>query len=155
MDVPSLPPAGGSGDDLQALADGADSRSLVFLFDENSSPRLASALQEVGESVTHVNQAGLRGSPDELVLRHAGERGWFVISRDHRILRRPWERRVLTDFNMGAFFLNENLRSMCEMVQAVVRNWPEIKRIARTQKRPFIYSINQTSVKAIRRSRPD
>lgn len=130
----------------------ATERSVVFLFDENSPQRLARALrQELGENAYHVYDALHPGMPDEVVLRHAGERGWCVLSRDHRILRRPHERAVLSEMGMGAFFLKETITDFCHIVRTVIRHWPEMKRVARSCERPFIYLVGENGVKPMRR----
>jgi hypothetical protein len=129
-------------------------QELVFLFDENMPQRLANALRGLGERCFHVYdpEIALRGAPDEIVLRHAGERRWLVVGRDHGILQRPHERAVLSELGMGAFFLNQTLdKSLCSITQAVVRNWPQMKRLGASQARPFLYLVRATSVSAIRR----
>jgi hypothetical protein len=125
---------------------------VVFLFDENSPQRLARSLrEELGENAYHVYDVLRPGTPDEMVLRHAGERGWCVLSRDHRILRRPHERSVLSELGMGAFFLKETITDFCLIVRTVIRHWPEMKRIARTRERPFIYIVGENGVRPMRR----
>jgi hypothetical protein len=126
----------------------ATESSVVFLFDENSPRRLARALREnLGENAYHVYDVLHPSAPDEMVLRHAGERGWCMISWDRRILRRPHERAVLTDMGMGAFFVKETITDFCRIVRTVIRHWPEMKRIARTQARQFIYLVTENGVK--------
>lgn len=116
--------------------------------------RLANALRGLGESAFHVYdpEINLGGAPDEIVLRHAGERGWFLVGRDNNILHKPHERAVLREFNMGAFFLNPTLdMSLCGITQAIFRNWPEMKRLGATQRLPFLYTVRATSIAALRK----
>lgn len=129
-------------------------RKLIFLFDENMPKRLANALRGLGESAFHVydDEVNLGGASDEMVLDHAGQRGWFIIGKDNNILHRPHERAVLRKHQMGAFFLKRTLdTSLCSITQAVIRNWTSIKREAAIQPRPFLREIRATSLAPIRR----
>ena len=129
-------------------------RKLVFLFDENMPPRLAHALRELGESCFHVTDPEIRlgGAPDEIVLRYAGERGWLFVGRDHNILHLAHERAALRESAVGAYFLNQTLnKSLCTITRAIFRNWPEMKRLAKSQEKPFLYLIRETSVRPLRK----
>lgn len=120
--------------------------SVVFLFDENSPHRLVRSLRELGEAAYHVYDVGLKQAPDEMVLRYAGEREWCIVSSDRRILHRPHERAVLAQFSVGAFFLNDTIVGTCKIARTTYRHWPEMKRIARSELRPFVYLIRETTV---------
>lgn len=125
---------------------------LTFFFDENMPRRLADALrEELGENATHLYDHFDRdGVLDAEVLKHVGERGWLLVSRDRRILRRAHERAVMETMGIGAFFLNDSLDDFCSIVRAVVRNWPEMKRVARTRPRPFAFLVRERSVAPLR-----
>ena len=124
--------------------------SITFLFDANLSPRLSGALQLLGESAVHVQDVLRRGVPDEVWLEYAGERGWCTVSQDRRILKRPHERAALTKFGVGAFFLVETHQSFCDTVQTLIKNWPEMKRIAATPDRPFVREVRRRGIKPLR-----
>jgi hypothetical protein len=130
----------------------AESR-VTFLFDENASVHVAHALRELGQDAVHPYDLGLAGQPDEVVLGYAGERGWCVVSSDVRVLHRAHERALLTEHRMGAFFLNDTIRGLCTLSRTIFRHWPEMKRIAGAQPRPFLYLVQETSVTAMRRKR--
>lgn len=123
---------------------------MTFLFDNDLSPTLPEALAILGEKTYHVRTVLGPRTPDEAWLHYAGEREWCVITQDHRILKRPHERAALSTFGVGAFFLAKAITGHCSIVQTMIRNWPEIKRIARITPRPFIVSINRTSVRPLR-----
>lgn len=67
------------------------------------------------------------------------------------ILRRPHERAVLAEYRTGAFFLKPSLDDFCKIVRAVVRHWPEMKRIARGEESPFLYLVRESSVVPLRK----
>jgi PIN like domain len=131
------------------VADGG----VVFLFDENSPHRLVRSLRELGEAAFHVYDVGLKQAPDEMVLRYAGEREWCVVSSDRNILHRPHERAVLKQFSIGAFFLNDAIAGTCKIARTVYRHWPEMKRIARSEPKPFLYLVRETTISRIRRKK--
>lgn len=126
--------------------------SVTFLFDANLPGGLAEALHVLGESAQHVNSIFAPGTPDETWIQHAGERDWCIISRDVNIKRKPHELAALRKFSVGAFFLLPGKRSpgLCQMIQTVIRHWPELKRIARSEQRPFQYQIGPRSVTRMR-----
>jgi PIN like domain len=126
---------------------------VVFLFDENAPWRLVRSLRELGQAAWHVNDVGLRGAPDQEMLRYAGERGWAVVGSDRQILHRPHERAVLREMNMGAFFFNDTISGLCKISRTVYRHWPEMKRLAGTLDRPYLNLIRETTITPIRRKR--
>lgn len=126
--------------------------SVVVLFDENTPHRLARALrEELGENAYHVYDVLHPGAPDEMVFRHAGERGWCVLGSDRMILKRPHERAVISELGMGAFFLNDTIQGSCKIITTVIRHWSEMKRIASSQPKPFLYLLRETTVTPLRR----
>lgn len=126
---------------------------VVFLFDESSPHRLVRSLRELGEAAYHVYDVGLKQAPDEMVLRYAGERGWCIVSSDRNILHRPHERAVLAEFSIGAFFLNDTIAGTCKIARTIYRHWPEMKRIAQGESKPFLYLIREKTVSRIRRKK--
>lgn len=130
----------------------AANSGVTFFFDENMPRRLAEALHDdFGESATHLyHHFGRDGILDPAVLRYAGERGWVLISRDRKILRRPHERAVLQEMGIAAFFLNDSLNDFCSIVRAIIHNWPEIKRHAQTRERPFAFLVRERGIVRLR-----
>lgn len=121
---------------------------LTFFLDENMPRRLADALREqLGENVTHLyDHFGPNGALDPDVLRFVGERGWFLVSRDRKMMRRPHEREVIQRMGIGAFFLKDSLNDFCSIVRALVHNWPEMKRYARSRERPFALLLRERGI---------
>lgn len=126
---------------------------VVFLFDENSPHRLVRSLRELGEAAFHVYDVGLKQAPDEMVLRYAGERDWCIVSSDRSILHNPHERAVLTQLSIGAFFLNETIAGTCKIARTIYRHWPEMKRIAVSEPKPFLHLIRETTLSRMRRKK--
>jgi PIN like domain len=126
----------------------AASGGVTFFFDENMPRRLAEALsQQLGEGATHLyHHFGPEGVLDPDVLQFVGERGWYLVSRDRKIMRRPHEREVIERMGIGAFFLKDSLNDFCSIVRAVTHNWPEMKRYARTRERPFALLLRERGI---------
>lgn len=76
----------------------------------------------------------------------------MIISRDVNITRKHHEAAALHEFGVGAFFLLPGKRSprLCHIIQTVVKHWPEIKRIAHSERRPFQFQIGERSVRPLR-----
>jgi len=123
---------------------------VVFLFDENFPRRVVNALFHLGEQAHHVHEFMPPGTPDEIVLRYAGEREWCVVTRDRNILKKAQERAVITELGMGAFFLQAGIDLLFDIAQAFVANYPEMKRVAEREKRPFIYLVKRRSIQRLR-----
>lgn len=56
---------------------------MRFHLDENISWRVAVRAQRLGLDVTSTREAGLNGASDEQQLRHAGQNGRCLVSRDY------------------------------------------------------------------------
>jgi|SRR5215213_783735 len=128
-----------------------EKRSVGFLFDANLPAGLAEALRVLGEPARHVSEIFAPATPDETWIRHAGERGWCVISRDVNITRRSYERAALHESKVGAFFLLPGKRSprLCQIIQTVIKHWPELKRLAAHERRPFQFQIGESRVRRL------
>jgi hypothetical protein len=127
-------------------------RRVGFLFDAHLPPGLVDALNALDEPVEHVNKLFPPATADETWIRYAGEREMCVVSRDVNITRRPHEQQALREAAVGAFFLLPGKRSprVCQIVQTVIRHWPELKRIARSERRPFQFQIGERRVSRLR-----
>lgn len=127
-------------------------RRVSFLFDAHLPPGLVDALNALGEPVEHVNKLFPPATADETWIRYAGERELCIVSRDVRITHRPHEQTALREAAVGAFFLLPGKRSprLCQIIQTIIRHWPELKRIARVEERPFQYQIGERSVRRMR-----
>lgn len=55
---------------------------MRFLVDENLSPKIVSLLDSRFPGTVHVSAAGLAGSGDEMIWRHARNNGFVVLSKD-------------------------------------------------------------------------
>lgn len=92
---------------------------------------LARALRLLNQPVTHVRDIEGLGpaAPDDLILNHAGSRGYFMVTKDRQILRTPAFRAIITEEDIGAFFLHvgktKQLRAW-EEAKLMVKAWDNI-----------------------------
>jgi hypothetical protein len=79
---------------------------MRFFFDNNLGKQLSEGLKAFGEDTCHLQDHFNPDTSDDEWLKFIGEKGWFLISVDKRIRRRPIERQALIDYQVGAFFLS-------------------------------------------------
>lgn len=109
---------------------------MRFFADNNISPAIAGALHALGTYDDHVVHHAKdfsgrfeRSAPDEVWLAElANEGDWVILSGDHRITKRPHQRRVWLDSGLTAFFLATGWMTAGFHQQAwrLVRWWPQI-----------------------------
>lgn len=115
---------------------------LTFFLDESlDSASIAVALRDAGASVERLTEHFQRGTPDETWLKHAGERGWIVLTRDKRIRYRQLERLALQAANVRAFVFTGGNVTVKDTAAILVHALPRMTRIARSDPGPFIYHL--------------
>lgn len=116
---------------------------IPLLFDENLPPKIASALQALGEcEARHVVDYLPRGTPDEEVFEFAASRGWFLVTQDARIARNPHQRAAMMQAGIGTFILTGRAnRTVVEMMAFILDRLPPILEAAERSTPPFIYGI--------------
>lgn len=114
-----------------------------LVLDENLPPRLAKALDALGEDVVHLRDIAPEGTPDKEWIELLGREGWVFLSSDRRIRRREIERAALGAHRVGAFFIKSHKLRYCQMVQLVIRRWPELKRAAKSRSPPYALLVPQ------------
>lgn len=86
----------------------------------------------------------LSDAKDEEWLSKAGKHGWVVLTMDDKIRYRPLERMALMGAGVAAFiFTSRNIKAS-ETASILIRCQPEIKRIIKKTKRPFIARITRS-----------
>lgn len=114
---------------------------MSFFLDENLPKQLAAGMKAFGEDVAHTTEQWPAGTKDVELLEAIGGLNGFLITRDRRIRFNPAERQALKANGVGAFFLGGKDLNFCKMVQVLVKSWPEIKRHAAKEQRPFAFRL--------------
>ena len=112
-----------------------------FLFDNSMSPRLARGMCVFGESAGHLSDFFPPDTLDVVWLEQAGRQGVAVVTRDLKFASRPIERETLRIYKVGAFYLGGKNLLHWQMVQQIVRDWPEMRRLAKETPTPFAYIL--------------
>ena len=115
---------------------------MTFLFDEQLPEAIVQALGKTDQPARHVITEGLRGSSDEELFAYAGPRGWFFISANTEILRKPQQRAAMLEQRLGAFFFTGRAhRSYFDWLELIVRRWKDIVRFAEAHAPPFVAQV--------------
>jgi len=114
---------------------------MRFFFDNNLSAKLAHGMREFGEDVVHLTDHFPQNAVDSEWLPFVGEHALVLVTRDEKIRWKPAELRAVKNFKVGAFFLGGKKLDRCQLIQQIVRNWPRMKEIARSERRPFAIRI--------------
>jgi hypothetical protein len=115
---------------------------LTFVFDEDVPPGVVDALKAGSQAALHVTEICERGTQDEEVFRTLGAVGWYLVTADLAIARKPQLRAALVQAGIGAFFfVGRADRNVFEWIQLVVKRWPHILEYASQHERPFLCSV--------------
>ena len=114
---------------------------MRFFVDNNLGENLARGMKGFGEDVVHLKEFFAPDTDDPVWLARIGAEGWFLITRDLRVRKRPGELQAIKQHQVGAFFLGGKNRTRCELIQQIVRNWPRLKDLAAGKNPPFAYRI--------------
>ncbi|MCA1906641.1 MAG: DUF5615 family PIN-like protein [Desulfarculus sp.] len=111
---------------------------MTFFFDNNFDPKFVRGLKLFRQDVMHLQDKFPAGAPDKEWLKFVGENGLLLITQDQRLLVNIAEYQAFIKYKVGAFILpqGEAINS-CKIIQAIIKNWPEIKRQAQKHKPPF------------------
>jgi predicted nuclease of predicted toxin-antitoxin system len=116
----------------------------VFFLDQSlGKKRVAIALRNAGATVHLHDDYFPPDAKDEEGLSVVGERGWVVLTKDHRIRYRNIERAALTAAKVAAFILTSGDLQGGEMAQIFVRALPGIVRFMKKHRPPFIARVSR------------
>lgn len=123
---------------------------MRFFIDNNLSVNLARGMRAFGEDVDHLQDHFPDDCPDTEWLKYIGDNDYFLITRDDAIRRKPAELSAFKRYGVGAFFLGGKNRTVWQLVQQIVRNWPRIHEYAGRTRRPFAFRVPPSGAKFIR-----
>jgi hypothetical protein len=120
---------------------------MKFIFDANESAYLPKGLRGFGEDAHHITEFLPEGSPDREILKFVGENGYFLITRDRKIRRRPIELKALKMYGVGAFFLYGTHLDRWQRIRQVIKCWERIIEFAKKTRTPFAFTISSAGKK--------
>jgi predicted nuclease of predicted toxin-antitoxin system len=120
---------------------------MTFFVDHNLSPHLASGMRAFQEEIIHLSERFPTDAKDPDWLPVIAREGLILITRDDHIRWKPAELGALRKSGVGAFFLGGKNRSRCDLIQQIVRNWPRMKELASSTRRPFAFRVPPVGTK--------
>ena len=119
-------------------------KPAVFFLDRSLGKRkIAAALRQAGVEVQVHDDHFAPDERDEDWLREVGERGWIVLTKDHRIRYRELESTAILKARACAFVLTGGNLQGEEMGQIFVKALPAIKRFMLRHPPPFIAKVTR------------
>jgi len=104
------------------------------LFDNNLSPKLAKTLSYLegndGIVVEHIKEKFSSDTPDiEWINKLAKEGGWFVITEDTQIRKKPHERKAWQESHIPIVFLSKLWvkQNFWDIAWRLIKYWPYLK----------------------------
>lgn len=116
---------------------------MFFLDETNSGRALLEAFVSAGFEavrIVDIDELG-RGCPDVVWLPFVGERGWLVVTGDHRMSRNPLELRALADGGVRMFCLPSRMRGS-ELAELCRRRAGAMERFAVGNPAPFVARVD-------------
>ena len=118
---------------------------MRFLLDNNLSPRLAAALNELSnDEVAHLRRKFQPNTPDVEWITALGEEGdWTIVSGDLRISKNKVEVDAWLESGCTAFFLEKGWANLVfwEKAHRLIKYWPMITTTANTIAGPIGYRV--------------
>jgi hypothetical protein len=107
---------------------------MKCLFDNNMPSKLAKTLNylegDEGISVLHLKEKFPPDTPDiGWIEKLTKEGGWFVITQDNQIRKKPHERKAWQESHIPIVFLPKTWikYTLWEMAWRLIKYWPELK----------------------------
>lgn len=128
--------------------------------DENFSPYLAEGFdvfqkhlnsnERIQFEVLSIKKVFGKGAKDEDWIPEVGKQGGVVITQDLHIHTTRHQNELYKRHNLGVFFFKPPSKgySFWEMVEKLVKYWPEIKKKS-ADKKPFAYRITPKKIEKL------
>jgi PIN like domain len=117
---------------------------VKFFFD-NTFPRPIPAILNLLEvDATHLQDHFPEGTADGVWIPEIGNRGWVLVSGDHRIRKNPANRHALEKANLITYIVHKNYPQLkrWDQVAWIIRWWPDIETHAGRAIRGRSYHVN-------------
>ena len=120
---------------------------MRFFVYNNLGENHAKGMKGFGEDVVHLKEFFAPDTDDPVWLARIGAEGWYLVTRDLHVRKRPGELEALKEHSVGAFFLGGKNRTRCELIRQLVTNWPRLKELASKTRAPFAYRVPPSGTK--------
>lgn len=119
---------------------------MKFFFDENLGKEITLGLRGFGVETLHLTEMFPSGTADEDWLPYVAENGYFLITRDKMIRRRPQQLAIIKEKGIGTFFLAGKTMGRWDFIRQIIRAWYKILEAAKDNP-PFAYQVNRSGTK--------
>ena len=131
---------------------------MRIYLDENFSPHLIAGMRSFQEArrsedtaVCSVEDEFGRGAPDEVWIPGVAQRHGIAITQDLNIHRSRAQWELCRANKIGVFFFKPPAKAKSwnywDIVQLIVRHWPEIKTRSAEERRPFGFVVEMHKAK--------
>jgi hypothetical protein len=129
---------------------------MRIYFDENFSPALIDGLKRIQEgkrsddiTVCSIIEEFGRGAPDEAWIPGVATRHGIVVTQDLNINRTRAQWELCRSNKIGVVFIRPPKKgwSYWQIVQLIVKFWPQICELSRTTARPFGLCLDHDGTK--------
>lgn len=130
---------------------------MRIYFDENFAPHLVAGMRSFqdgrkseGITVSSIAEEFERGAEDELWIPAVASRHGVALTQDLNIHRARAQWELCLQNKIGVFFFRPSKQcgwNYWQIVQLVVRLWPELMRAAKETKKPFGFVIDANKPK--------
>lgn len=123
---------------------------MIFFTDRDLGAEIfPSILRGAGISVERHVDHFEPAAPDEVWLRGVAGRGWFALSADKGILRKPPERDAVIRHGVGLFVLVGGDSTAAMLARNFVNTFAKIELFISQNQRPFIAKVYRPSPKSL------
>ncbi len=115
---------------------------MRLFFDEDTGRGVPDALHAVGIDCEYVSKKFRieKGTPDELWIPYAGQKGLLVFSCNKGILAAEAQRQLWIENNVGGVFLTTGQERKADVLLLVLRRLSWLQDIHEKTRRPFAYT---------------
>ena len=125
---------------------------MRIVFDENVPQIIASALRDLSvvdfseHEITSIADLGKQGIPDTEVLHEVGK-GGILITYDKDFKTQKALYQIIKQNGIGVFWIRQSKNQrMWDLVQLLVKHWPDIVQNAESTKKPFLMEVTKNGV---------
>jgi predicted nuclease of predicted toxin-antitoxin system len=133
---------------------------LLFIFDNQGSPRLATGLRILEEGndrsplqceVRHIREYMPGDSEDEVVYKFAGQKDAIVITYDRDFKEISQKARLYKKNKVGVLYFRSTKNSLryWDLVVSFITQWEELKKLVSETAKPFVFEISLRGIRKI------
>jgi hypothetical protein len=105
---------------------------VTFFFDNHHAPEIVEILRKAEVDARHLREEFAEGTLDTVWIPQVAERGWILITGDHKIARRKEEKRIFRQVRLTTFFLSKeyNNKKAINRIKWITTQWEKIDNLA-------------------------